>query len=90
MVAAIEYKKTDDAHQFTGRSMGMGTQVVIGSRSVEPKFIMLLYPHRQGDELPTTKWNDDKTLLTISWKDQIDSYEVKKNGEGRRDVIRIP
>jgi hypothetical protein len=30
MVATIEYKKTDDTHQFANRSMGMGTQVVIG------------------------------------------------------------
>lgn len=29
MVATIEYKKTDDSHQFSGRSLGHGTQVVI-------------------------------------------------------------
>ena len=84
MVASIEYKKTDDAHQFTGRSMGMGTQVVIGSRSVEPKFVTLLYPHRQGDELPVTQWNDDKTMLTVSWKDQTDTYRVSHSPDGRR------
>jgi hypothetical protein len=85
-VSKIEYKKTDDSHQFTGRSMGMGTQVVIGSRSVEPKFLMLLYPHRQGDELPQTSWNDDRTRLTISWKDQTDTYAVKVTPEGRRAI----
>jgi hypothetical protein len=84
MVASIEYKKTDDSHQFTGRSMGMGTQVVIGSRSVEPKFAILLYPHRQGDEVPETKWSDDGSRLTISWKDQVDTYAVTVTPEGRR------
>ena len=84
MVASIEYKKTDDSHQFTGRSMGMGTQVVIGSRSVEPKFLMMLYPHRQGDELPVTTWNEEKTKLTIAWKDQTDTYNVSETPEGRR------
>ena len=83
-VGMIEYKKTDDSHQFTGRSMGMGTQVVIGSRSAEPDFLMLLYPHRQGDELPTTSWNKDKTRLTIAWKDQTDVWSVTLNKEGRR------
>jgi hypothetical protein len=90
MVAAIEYKKTDDSHQFTGRSLGMGTQVVIGSRSVEPKFVVLLYPHRHGDELPVTTWNDDKTRLTIAWKDQTDTYAVARSPDGRRLFTRQP
>jgi hypothetical protein len=84
MVATIEYKKTDDTHQFANRSMGMGTQVVIGSRTVEPDFVILLYPHRQGDEVPTTTWNDDKTRLTLTWKDQTDNYAISTNSEGRR------
>ena len=88
-VGMIEYKKTDDSDQFTGRSMGMGTQVVIGSRSAEPDFLMLLYPHRQGDELPTTSWNMDKTRLTIAWKDQTDVWSVTLNKEGRRVFKRV-
>jgi hypothetical protein len=83
-VSTIEYKKTDDSHQFTGRSMGMGTQVVVGSRSVEPGFLMLLYPHRHGEELPKTSWNEDKTRLTLTWKDQKDEYKVSMTPEGRR------
>ncbi len=90
IVGTIEYKKTDDSHQFTGRSMGMGTQVVIGSRSVEPGFLMLLYPHRQGEELPVTSWNEDKSRLTIAWKDQTDTYGVTMNTEGLREFSRIP
>jgi hypothetical protein len=88
-VSTIEYKKTDDSHQFTGRSMGMGTQVVVGSRSVEPDFLMLLYPHRKGEELPTTSWNEDKTRLTIAWKDQTDVWSVTLNQEGRRVFKRV-
>ena len=88
-VSTIEYKKTDDSHQFTGRSMGMGTQVVVGSRSVEPDFLILLYPLRKGEELPTTSWNDDKTRLTIAWKDQVDVWTVNLNQEGRRVFKRV-
>ncbi len=90
MVATIEYKKTDDAHQFTGRSMGMGTQVVIGSRAVEPDFLMLLYPHRQGDDVPITSWNEDKTRLTVAWKDHQENYDVKVTPEGRRTFTEVP
>ena len=88
-VSTIEFKKTDDSHQFTGRSMGMGTQVVIGSRSVQPDFLILLYPHRHGEELPVTEWNADKTRLTLSWKDQKDEYAVTTNPEGRRVFRKI-
>ena len=90
MVATIEYKKTDDMHQFTGRAMGMGTQVVIGSRSVEPRFAMLLYPHRQGEPLPTTAWNHEKTQLTVTWPDQQDAYSVDTASDGRRIFRRLP
>ena len=90
MVASIEYKKTDDSHQFTGRSLGMGTQVVIGSRSIEPKFVILLFPHRQGNEVPVTTWNGNKTRLTIAWKDQTDNYDIATTPEGRRIFARVP
>lgn len=89
MVATVEFKKTADEHQFTGRSMGMGVQVVIGSRSVEPAFVVLLFPHRQGDELPTTAWNDDKSRLTVAWTDQTDTYAVSTTPEGRRVFARL-
>ncbi len=83
-VSTIEYKKTADEHQFTGRSMGMGTQVVIGSRSIEPNFVVLLYPHRQGDPLPATNWNADRTRLTVSFPAHTDTYAVTTTPEGRR------
>ncbi len=90
IVGTVEYKKTADEHQFTGRSMGLGTQVVIGSRSVEPNFVILLFPHRQGEKLPATRWNDEKTLLTVSWPDQTDTYTVSTTPDGRRVFTRAP
>ncbi len=89
-VSTIEYKKTADEHQFTGRSMGLGTQVVVGSRSVEPNFVILLYPHRQGDPLPATTWTADKTSLTVSFPDHTDTYAVTTTPEGRRVFTRTP
>ena len=89
MVAAVEFKKTDESHQFANRSMGMGTQVVIGSRSVEPKFVIMLFPHRHGDEMPATSWNEDRTRLTIAWMDQTDIYAVSVTANGRRIFNRL-
>jgi hypothetical protein len=90
MVATIEYKKTADEHQFTGRSLGMGTQVVIGSRSVEPGFVILLFPHRQGDELPLTTWSGDRTRLTVAWKDQSHTYHISTRKDGLRQFVLEP
>jgi hypothetical protein len=42
---------------------------------IEPKYKVLLYPYRTGDNLPTTIWNAAKTQLTIQQDD------------GTRDVI---
>ena len=86
-VAAIEYKKTDDSHQFSGRSLGMGTQVILPSRTREPKFKVLLVPHRQGEELPVTTWNDARTEVTIAWKDQRDVIRFATTTEGRTTLV---
>jgi hypothetical protein len=37
-----------------------------------------------------TSWNDDKSRLTIAWKDQIETYAVTKNAEGMREIVREP
>ena len=87
MVGTVEYKKTDDSHQFSGRSLGMGTQVVIPVRSTEAKLKVLLVPHRQGEDLPKTTWNDARTELTIAWKDQQDVFRFATTPEGRTTLV---
>jgi hypothetical protein len=47
------------------RSFGLDKRLVLASRSVSPDFKILLYPHRQGEALPTTAWNDDRSEWTI-------------------------
>lgn len=68
----------------------MRIQVVVGSRSVEPEFVMMILPHRSGDKLPSTAWNEDKSGLTISWKDQPDVFQVSTTPEGRRVFEKAP
>jgi len=47
------------------RSFGLDKRLVIASRSKAPDFKILLYPFRNGEELPKTSWNDDRTMLTV-------------------------
>jgi hypothetical protein len=79
----FEYLKTDDTHQFFRRQSGMAKRLVIRSRSIAPDFKVLLFPMRQGDPLPVTKWNDDKTQLTIEWNNQKDTFTFKRGADGR-------
>jgi len=37
-----------------------------------------LFPHLFGEELPLTKWNEDKSQLQVSFKDQQDLFYFKK------------
>ena len=69
--------------------MDIGKRLVIPSRSSEPDFKVLLFPHASGDELPQTKWNEDRTFLIVSFKDQIDTFYFTKNSEGRTKVKLI-
>jgi hypothetical protein len=66
--------------------MDIGKRLVIPSRSSEPDFKVLLFPHANGDELPQTKWNEDRTVLIISFKDQTDTFYFTKTNEGRTKV----
>jgi hypothetical protein len=68
------------------RSFGMDKRLVIASRSTAPDFRILLYPIREGDPLPVTSWNDDRTRLTIGSGSQKDTFSLVKNPEGRAEI----
>ncbi len=61
---------------------GLG-HVTIPAISTEPEFRVLLYPHRQGDPIPQTSWNDDRTELTVKIADVTDVYRFGKTDAGR-------
>jgi hypothetical protein len=65
-VETVEFLKHDDMHQFTGRSMGVGRRLVLPSRSVEPRYRVLLFPYRAGEALPVTKWESPDTLAVTA------------------------
>lgn len=51
--------------------------------SESPEFRVLLYPHRQGDPVPETIWNEDHTELTVKIKGQTDIYRFGQTDGGR-------
>lgn len=62
-------------------------RLVIPSQSPSPDFKVLLYPHRLGDPLPETKWNADRTAVTVRFPDdQTDEIRFTKGGGGKTHV----
>ncbi len=78
----FENIKTEDMHQFYLRTMDLAKRLVIPSRSVAPNFKVLLFPYLHGEETPKTLWNADRTVLTVTWKDQKDVITFAKAADG--------
>lgn len=62
------------------------TKVTIPSVAVEPEFRVLLYPHRSGDPLPVTEWNERRTSLSVAFPKQVDTYHFGRT-DGARAVL---
>lgn len=60
-------------------------RLAVPSHAVEPNFKVLLYPYRQGDSLPATKW-DGTNVVTVSWPDQKDSVNFSRQPSGKTDL----
>ncbi len=66
-------------HQFYMRSMDLGKRLVIPSRSNDPNFKVLLFPFLHGEELPQTHWNENRTMLTVTFSNQKDVFHFLKS-----------
>lgn len=59
-------------------------RIIVPSLSVSPGFKILIYPHRHGDPLPATIWNDAGTRLNVEIGDQIDTFRFANAYVDRR------
>lgn len=59
------------------------TLINIPANSVSPDFKVLVYPYKYGEPLPTTEWNNERTQLTIAFKEQKDMYQFAEGDGGR-------
>lgn len=85
---AFERKDTLVSEEKTGalsgsRSFGMDKRLVIASRAVAPDFKILLFPHRHGDALPVTTWNQTRSKLVIQTGGEKRTLSFTKNEAGR-------
>ena len=61
-------------------------RLAITSNSVSPDFKILVFPFSGKDELPITKWNGNKTKLTVDFKDEQKTFSLITNNTGSSSV----
>jgi hypothetical protein len=88
-VETIEFRKTDDVHQFAGRSFGLGRRLTLPSRSVEPRYRVLLFPHRAGEALPETKW-ESPDLLAVTARGTTTRVKFTAAADGSTRLAFVP
>jgi hypothetical protein len=80
----LETFERRDTNSPEGRTFGLDKRLVIASRSVEPGFTVLLFPHRRGQPLPETTWSPDSTQLQVRLGNITDTYQFTDTPDGRR------
>lgn len=91
LIRLIDLKGGDgtEAYYETGAGYGWSDRIferwhenrlIIPSFSVAPDYKILLFPHREGDELPLTRLEGD--TMTIAWSDQEDVYQLAQSPNG--------
>jgi hypothetical protein len=60
----------------------VGKRLKIQTWARNPEYLVMLYPHRIGDELPKTTW-EGEDALQVSFKGQLDLFTFTKLPDGR-------
>ncbi|MEM1108101.1 MAG: chitobiase/beta-hexosaminidase C-terminal domain-containing protein [Planctomycetota bacterium] len=63
-------------------------RIKVPATAVDPEFRIMLYPHRHGDPIPLTAWNEDRSKLTVMIDRQIDVYDFAKT-DGERSTMAV-
>jgi hypothetical protein len=70
------------------RTFGLDKRLVVASRSVAPDFKILLFPHRHGDALPVTAWDESRSELSIETGGEKSTLGLSESAAGRTVISR--
>ena len=60
---------------------------ILPADAVSPDYKVLLYPYRNGDELPKTSWNSSHTKLSVKWNNgEKQEIDFNNNPDGRTHI----
>ena len=84
LLVRVLWRESEFAYPQPSVEQGYGpARVIIPSVAVDPKFRVLIYPYRFGDEMPLTTWNEDQTQLTVRVGDVTDVYTFSETDRER-------
>jgi hypothetical protein len=61
-------------------------RLVIPADAVSPDFKVLLYAYHNGAPLPTTKWDGDRRIVTVTWPGQHDTSRFGRPDGGKTPI----
>jgi hypothetical protein len=75
----VELPNLDDPKKY-----GPVRRLIIPTESVSPEFRVLIYPHRQGESVPSTQWKDG--VLTVTNGKLTDQLRFTQGSQGRANL----
>ena len=61
----------------------LSKRLVLPLRAVTASFKVMLYPYREGEPLPSSQWDANRTTLTIASGTQTDTFTFRQLEDGR-------
>lgn len=80
---AIRLESTPITNKAFEGNNKLRNRLVIPARSAEPRFKVLLYPHREGEPLPDVLWNSEKSAVDLVFPKQTDRWAFAAAAQGR-------
>lgn len=80
---AIRLEKTPIQNKAFEGGNKLRNRLVIPARTKEPRFKILLYPHREGDPLPDVRWNAGRSSVDFVFPWQTDRWTFAEAEAGR-------
>jgi len=86
-VCAIKVESYEVSKDRKGR-VTMGRRLIASLNAIEPGFRVMLYPFREGQALPTTRWNEALSALRVVVGDQMAVLRfTTTDGEGTKITL---
>jgi hypothetical protein len=70
-------------HNFAKENINVLT---LSTMAVSPDYKVLIYPFKEGEELPKTSWNANHTAVSLSFSDQKDLIAFAKSSCGKSNL----
>jgi hypothetical protein len=88
LIRALRCDLADPAAKITSTYEKIKDNYVLSLKatSVDPKFIVLMYPYRKADPLPVTSWDAGHTVVSISFPDYTDHIATARSASGKTDI----